>query len=277
MSSEIQDSYRIDRPAVGSAWNVDSAEDLDPAMTVNDAEPDTRKADPPETETVRRDPPWVVEAVEKLQAGDDVEGQFRRLYLASEPAVRKLAASFVPAEAVDDLVQEAMVRVYRGVKTFRFDSTFHVWLTTLVKNLIRNTHRDWGTAKAATGLRAASLDALFAGDDDEHRPTVGEPVSAEPDPLENTLQSERREHLETALETLPERMRQCLMLHHFHGYRYREIADLQGVSVGTVKKQIIEGRRRLRPALSAFAKLFGLFLVLLVAVACAWTGTAWTG
>ena len=55
-------------------------------------------------------------------------------------------------------------------------------------------------------------------------------------------------------------MRQCLLF-RYQGYRYREIAAAQGVTVATVKKQITQGHKRLRPILGPFVELFGVFLV----------------
>ena len=64
----------------------------------------------------------------------------------------------------------------------------------------------------------------------------------------------------TLTEPLPARVRQCLLF-RYQGYRYREIARAQGVSIATVKKQITQGYQRLRPILGPFVELFGVFLV----------------
>ena len=62
---------------------------------------------------------------------------------------------------------------------------------------------------------------------------------------------------------LPARMRQCLLF-RYQGYKYREIAEAQGVSVTTVKKQVSQGHKRLRPILGAYVELFGVFLALIL-------------
>ena len=209
------------------------------------------------------DPAWAIEAIRRIQAGDDPERHFQRLYAHYEPAVRRLVRSFLRREDVEDLVQEAMIRVCKGVKSFRFDSTLHTWMASIVRNLVRNAHRDSQTYKAQAALATTSLDALLA-EDREAAHAAQEPTDTSADPLDRLLDSERLEHLEAELEQLPARMRRCFELYHFHGYKYREIADLLDINIGTVKKQILDGRRRLRPTLALFAKLFGLFLVLLV-------------
>ena len=88
-----------------------------------------------------------------------------------------------------------------------------------------------------------------------------EPRGTEDGPLDATLATERKARLAAALDELPARMRQCLLF-RYQGYKYREIAAVHGVSITTVKKQISQGHKRLRPILGRFVELFGVFGVL---------------
>ena len=212
----------------------------------------------------RPDSSAVVAAVRSIQRGQAVEAHYEFLFKRFEPAVRqRLRYRGWHGADLEDLVQEVMVRVCRGVKTFRFDASFTTWVLRIVTNTEKNARRDRHTAKArAVG---PSLDQLSSADDDRG-PALPEPEAPGDDPLDATLAKERKQRLMAALDALPTRVRQCLLF-RYQGYRYREIAEAQGVSVATVKKQVVDGHRRLRPLLGSFVELFGLVLALLL-LAC---------
>ena len=154
-----------------------------------------------------------------------------------------------------------MLRVYRGLGTFRLESSFDTWILQIMNNAAMNATRDRNTGKARA--TRTSLDSLLASDG-ETGPAMAEPESSEDGPLDGALATERKARLAAAaLDELPKRMRQCLLF-RYQGYKYREIAEAQGVSVATVKKQINHGHKRLRPILGRFAELFAVFLLSLL-------------
>ena len=210
-----------------------------------------------------KNPAWIASTVRQIQAGGDRDQLFADLFWHYEPSCRRLLSSLVPEREVDDLVQDVMVRVYRGIETFRLDASLDTWIVHIVKNVAKNAHRDRNTAKARA--QGTSLEASLASEGGEI-PILEEPRSAAPNPLDQTLESERAEQLEAAISKLPSRMRQCIELHHLYGYKYREIAHLQGVSIATVKKQVLEARKRLRPVLLPAAGLFALLALFLLLI-----------
>ncbi len=201
---------------------------------------------------------WVAETVRRIQDWESVEEHFELLFREYEPRIRRLlrCKGWHGAD-LDDLVQDVMIRVYRGIGGFRLESSFDTWILRIMSNAVKNARRDRNTGKARA--TRASLDGLLAGDGDTG-PAMAEPESREQGPLDGALATERKARLAAALDQLPARMRQCLLF-RYQGYKYREIADAQGVSVGTVKKQITHGHKRLRPILGRFVELFGVFLV----------------
>lgn len=202
---------------------------------------------------------WVAATVRRIQRGDAVEEGFELLFREYEPAVRhRLRGKSWQGADLDDLVQEVMIRVYRGLRSFRLDASLDTWILQIMENAAKNAARDRSTGKArATG---ASLDGLLAADD-AAAATMAEPAGTADSPLDSALAAERKARLAAALDQLPARMRQCLLF-RYQGYKYREIADAHGVSITTVKKQISQGHKRLRPILGPFVELFGLLLVL---------------
>ncbi len=207
---------------------------------------------------VRKDRAWVAETVRRIQRGQAVEAHFELLFREYEPAVRrKLRYRGFSGADLDDLVQDVMLRVYRGLGSFRLDASFDTWILQIMSNAAKNAARDRSTAKARA--TRTSLDGLLERDDDTG-PAMAEPAVPEDGPLEGALAAERKARLVAALDELPARVRQCLLF-RYQGYKYREIADAQGVSIATVKKQVSQGHKRLRPLLGSFVELFGVLLL----------------
>ncbi len=129
-------------------------------------------------------------------------------------------------ELARDAAQEAWLSAFRKLDAFRGDSAFTTWLHRIAVNSALHGRR----ARLRRTEREAPL-------------PVAVPVSATG---ERTL---LRLQLERALEQLPERMRQVLVLHDVEGYKHHEIADLLGISPGTSKAQLHRARMMLRKQL----------------------------
>ncbi len=204
---------------------------------------------------------WVAATVRRIQRGDGVEEHFELLFRDYEPTVRRrLRGKGWQGADLDDLVQDVMLRVYRGLGSFRLDASFDTWILQIMSNAAKNASRDRNTGKARA--TRTSLDSLLERDAGSG-PALPEPRSAEAGPLDDALAAERKARLAAALEELPARIRQCLLF-RYQGYRYREIAAAQGTTLDTVKKQISQGHKRLRPILGSFVELFGALLLALL-------------
>jgi RNA polymerase sigma-70 factor, ECF subfamily len=142
----------------------------------------------------------------------------------------------------EDLVQETMVRAYAGFASFREGSNLRAWLFRIMTNTWINSYRaaqrrpgeqltDWQLEShaqpAAAGLPSAEVEALQAMTDDEVR---------------------------RALDALPEPLRMVVFYADVEGLRYKEIATIMDIPVGTVMSRIHRGRRRLRRLLAHVAR-----------------------
>lgn len=129
----------------------------------------------------------------------------------------------------EDLAQEAFVRAWQKLTTFRGDSAFSTWLHRLTVNLVL-TNRRSHTRRIA---RVISTDDVTAFEKTGHveRPDIGM-------------------DLEQAIATLPEGARKVFVLHDVEGYRHREISAMMGIATGTTKAQLHRARKLLRKALS---------------------------
>jgi len=166
--------------------------------------------------------------VTRAQAGD--RGAFDRLYTEHVGHVYALCLRMTAdAERADTLTQDAFVRAWRALASFRGQSAFSSWLHRLTVNVVledvRRTRR--------REQRVQTVDTL------ERHDTAG--ALADP---------ESRVDLERAIATLPDGARAVLVLYDIEGYRQEDIACMLGIAVGTVKAQLHRARRLLRGRLS---------------------------
>lgn len=129
-----------------------------------------------------------------------------------------------------DAVQKAFIRIHRSLKKFRIDEPFFPWLYRIVRNTAHNQRRDEKRHKGEVPLE-----------------WVKKP-DGRPDPLSETVADDLRERIWNGLQEMPEEMREVFHLYHFEGLKYREIADLKGLPLGTVMSRLHAARLKLRKA-----------------------------
>jgi len=159
-----------------------------------------------------------------------VERTMRRAYYAA------LGLIGSPDEALD-LSQDAFVRAFRARRTLDPTRPFYPWLYQIVRRLCFNRTRDRRTRRE----RLADARSWLV-DQAESR-------HAGMDPRRAYETDEARRRIQQAIATLSERDREVLVLKEFEGLRYREIAELVGIPVGTVMSRLFTARRRLAAAL----------------------------
>jgi RNA polymerase sigma-70 factor, ECF subfamily len=164
---------------------------------------------------------------------------FERLIATHIPQVRRFARAFAHTDAeADDLAQEALVKVYRSIGGFRFQSSFTTWLFAVVRNTFldirksraqqdRAVEEPLGPRHLARGSEASAESALLA--------------------------EERRARLWAAVERIPAEFRVVLVLFDIEGLSYEEIGAIEKVPLGTVKSRLSRGRDHLRRLLQVTA------------------------
>lgn len=186
------------------------------------------------------------------QNGIDREENFRRIFNQHYPLVLSFfTRKGFPTEESQDLAQEAFLRVHRSLETFRGESSFKTWLFKICMSLFQNTLRAQSTRKR--GAPEVSLDGLMdvhgageAGSEGGFLQTV------EKDQLEGLLSAEKAEILTRAFQDMPSQMRRCVELRVGRDLKYREIADIQHVSIDTVKAHLFQARQFLKKKLSDY-------------------------
>ncbi|AFY69535.1 RNA polymerase, sigma subunit, ECF family [Thalassoporum mexicanum PCC 7367] len=144
-----------------------------------------------------------------------------------------------------DLAQEVWLRVYRNVKRLQEPEKFRSWLSRITTNLFYDELR-----KRKRVGRSISIDApVRTGSGDEME---WELPSDDPGPVENLSTREFYEQLHKAIADLPEGFRSTIVLREIQGLSYEEIAEITGVSLGTVKSRIARARAKLQAQLQPY-------------------------
>lgn len=143
-----------------------------------------------------------------------------------------------------DLAQEVWVRVFRNIRNLQEPEKFRGWLNRIVTNLFYDELR-----KRKRHSTPLSLDAPLNIDD---REVDWELPSDAPGPEDAISTQEFYSQLNTAIADLPEAFRVTIVLREIEGMAYEEIAELMGVSLGTVKSRIARARQRLQSQLQPY-------------------------
>ena len=188
----------------------------------------------------------VPDLVRRAQRGEIAA--FNMLVIRHQNAAYSLALRFLRTrEAAEDVTQEAFVRAWRAIDTFRGDR-FRSWLLRIVANAARDELR------RRKRRPQRSLDETW---DDSDMASI-DPVEPGLGPQERAEQTELRGVLERALAELPEDWRMVVLLSDVHGMSYEEIADAVDAPLGTVKSRLSRARGRLRQLLIESGELPGL-------------------
>lgn len=154
----------------------------------------------------------------------------RRTYVDTYTLAVRLTAS---EEDARDVVQEAYLRAWKGIRRFRGDAQFSTWMYRITAN----------TAATVSGKRRRQRTV--------HIDEVADPVETEVafHPELATENSELMARLAAALEELPPRLRSLVVLKDVYGLSHEDIADELGISVTAAKVRLHRGRKRLRDLL----------------------------
>ena len=170
------------------------------------------------------------QAGENAAFGELVQRYMRRAYFA--------ALGFVgsPEDAMD-LSQDAFARAYRARHRINPDMHFYTWFYQILRRLCFNFIRDRKLHR--TKLRDQKS---WIVDDAAFR-------SRERNPQRTIEREQTRLLVRKAIETLPDREREVLVLKEFEGLKYREIAEVVGIPIGTVMSRLYSARRNLASAI----------------------------
>jgi len=181
--------------------------------------------------------------VERFKGGDSaafdqlVSRYWDRIYAMVNQLLRN-------QQDAEEVTQDAFIRAHRGLTNFRGESAFSTWLYQIATNLARNRYWYWWRRKRDQSI---SFDAPLGADNDT---TIAELIPAEQEtPEDATVTQEFVNRVAECMEELNEKHREILILRNVRSLSYEEIAEILGISVGTVKSRIARARESLREKL----------------------------
>lgn len=179
------------------------------------------------------------EAIRLAQQGE--ERGFERIYQLHSQRVYGLCLRMMRGNAAEaeDLTQESFLQLFRKIGTFRGDSAFSTWLHRLTFNVVLMRLR-------RRSFEAVSLDEMLEPRENASR--LQKYIGRRDPQLSGSVD---RMDLERALKRLPPGYRAVFILHDVQGYRHKQIADIQGCSLGNSKSQLHKARARMRHLLRA--------------------------
>jgi RNA polymerase sigma-70 factor (ECF subfamily) len=158
-----------------------------------------------------------------LAAAGDTRA-FERLYQRHVGRIHSLARRMLGPEHADELTQDAFVRAWNKIGTFRGESAFGTWLYRLATNVIL-AHR---STLATQRNRYSDPETVL--------PAIAAPPS----------RPDLSVDFEAAIATLPAGAKEIFVLHDIEGYKHEEIAEFLGITAGTSKSQLHRARMMLR-------------------------------
>ncbi len=181
--------------------------------------------------------------VERAQRGD--KKAFELLVSKYQRKLARLLSRFVrDAAEVEDVTQEAFIKAYRALPSFRGDSAFYTWLYRIGINTAKNYLVAMGRRTPTT----TDIDSAVAEDFEG-----GEQLRDLNTP-ENELASRQiAETVNQTLDELPQELRTAITLREIEGLSYEDIANIMNCPIGTVRSRIFRAREaiaaKLRPLL----------------------------
>ncbi len=181
--------------------------------------------------------------VERAQAGD--RHAFDQLVSKYQRKLGRLLSRFIRDSAeIEDVTQEAFVKAYRALPSFRGDSAFYTWLYRIGINTAKNYLVAQGR-RAPTSTQFDSEEAETFESADQLR-DINTPESL-------LMSRQIGETVNSAIDALPEELRRAIVLREIDGLSYEEIAEMMDCPIGTVRSRIFRAREavaeKLRPLL----------------------------
>jgi len=188
--------------------------------------------------------PQVESLIRAAQRGD--HDAFEQLVRAYDQSVLRLALNLLRSpEDARDVYQEAFLRVFRNLHTFRFDCSFHTWLYRIVTNICLDQLRKRKVRKEESAVVETS-------DGPVDRMDVFEEEATDSNPERKFWNRQLAGKIEQALAGLTPRERMVFELRHYQGLRLRNIGEILGTSEEAAKNCLFRATQKMRAGLGEF-------------------------
>jgi RNA polymerase sigma-70 factor (ECF subfamily) len=165
-----------------------------------------------------------------------------------QPIYSLLARTVFDRDDAADLTQEVFVKVFRGVGSFHGESSLRTWIYRIALREASNQRRWWTRHKQQEVAIDQELTSGESGTPVRLSDRLVDPAES---PFDAAVHEENRARVEAALQKVPEPFRTTLILRDIDGFVYEEVAEIEGVSLGTIKSRLVRGRAYLKALLTA--------------------------
>ncbi|WP_296508932.1 RNA polymerase sigma factor RpoE [Rhodoferax sp.] len=180
--------------------------------------------------------------VQRTIAGD--QRAYGLLVLKYQRRIQRLVGRMVrDVDLVEDITQETFIRAYRALHQFRGDAQFYTWLYRIAVNTAKKSLLELKKDRTIS-------ESFFARDEEDETSVRQNEPSSDETPETVLAAKEIAGVVNTAMEALPEELRQAVVLREIEGLSYEEISLAMACPIGTVRSRIF----RAREAISAKLK-----------------------
>jgi RNA polymerase sigma-70 factor, ECF subfamily len=184
--------------------------------------------------------------IAELQAGSE-EAFAWLIARYHQPIYSLLARTLHDRADAPDLTQEVFVKVFRGVGRFHGESSLRTWIYRIALHEASNQRRWWMRHKQQEIPIEQEMVDGCSGTPIKLKEMLVDPAES---PFDLAVHAETRARVEEALSQVPEPFRTTLILRDIEGFVYEEVAEIQGVNIGTVKSRLVRGRASLKSLLT---------------------------
>jgi len=153
-------------------------------------------------------------------------------------------------QEANDCAQEIFIKVFKGLKKFRFESSFSTWLYRIAINTCKNKLKSSAYRWKKRTVPLENPDSSKEGD------FSYEMQNGSPSPMNELEKKERMMLIQKAVNSLPQEQNRVIVLRDIQGLSYQEIADITGLNLGTVKSRLARARMALRKNLAPSGQAF---------------------
>ena len=174
--------------------------------------------------------------VERTVAGD--QKAYELLVLKYQRRIERLIGRMVrDSDLVEDIAQETFIRAYRALSQFRGEAQFYTWLYRIAVNTAKKALVDLkrDPLVSETTLRGG-------GDEEDETSSVENELTSAETPETVLAAKEIAAAVNSAMEALPDELRQAVTLREIDGLSYEEIAEVMNCPIGTVRSRIFRAR-----------------------------------
>ena len=187
--------------------------------------------------------------VRAVQDGD--MAAFDRLVIKHKDKLFNMVYWFLgDYQEANDCAQDIFIKVFKGIKKFRFESSFSTWLYRIAINTCKNRLK---SSAYRWKMRTVPLENPDSSKEGNRSYEI---QNGSPSPAKELEKKEKIMRIQKAVNSLPQEQNRIIVLRDIQGLSYQEISDITGLKLGTVKSRLARARLELRKYLAPSGRTF---------------------